>query len=50
MSYIVSIGALTFKFDDDEYAEAIHFAEVAARTNEDNAVVTIRLVLPAKVD
>lgn len=50
MSYIVSIGALTFKFDEDKYAEAIHFAEVAAMTNEDNAVVTIRLVPPAKIN
>lgn len=50
MSYIVSIGALTFNFDEDEYTEAIHFAGVAATTNKDGAVVTIRLVPPAKVN
>lgn len=46
MSYVVSVGALTFLFDKDSYSQAINFAEVAAMTNEDDAVVTIRLVPP----
>lgn len=50
MSYIVSVGALTFKFEEDQYSQAINFAEVAAMTNEDDAVVTIRLVPPTKVN
>lgn len=50
MSYIVSVGALTFKFKEDEYAQAINFAEVAAMTNEDGAVVTIRLVPFVKIN
>ena len=50
MTYIISIGALTFKFKEDEYGQAINFAEVAAMTNEDDAVVTIRLVPPTKIN
>lgn len=50
MFYIVSIGALTFKFEGGNYGDAVKFAEVAARTTEDDAVVTIRLVPPAKVN
>lgn len=50
MYYIVSIGALTFKFNEDEYSQAINFAGVAAMKNEDDAVVTIRLVPPVKVN
>lgn len=44
MTYIVSVGPLTFLFGVDLYSQAINFAETAAMTSEDDAVVTIRLV------
>lgn len=46
MTYIVSVGSLTFLFDENIYPQAINFAEIAAMTNEDDAVVTIRFVPP----
>lgn len=46
MKYIVSIGPLTFLFGEDLYPQAINFAEIAAMTSKDDAVVTIRLVPP----
>lgn len=48
MTYIVSVGPLTFKFGECEYSQAVNFAEVAAMSSEDDAVVTIRMVPPAK--
>lgn len=46
MTYIVSVGPLTFKFDECEFNHAMQFAEAAAMSNTDGAIVTIRMVPP----
>lgn len=43
MSYIVSIGALTFTFNENERELAFNFAQTAAISSNDKACVTIML-------
>lgn len=45
MSYIVSIGALTFTFSDNQRELAFNFAQTAALSSNDKATVTIMLNL-----
>lgn len=43
MSYIVSIGALTFTFSEEQRELAFNFAQTAAISSNDKACVTIML-------
>ena len=43
MSYVVSIGALTFTFSEEQRELAFNFAQTAAITSNDKACVTIML-------
>lgn len=43
MNYIVSIGALTFTFSEEQRELAFNFAQTGAITSNDKACVTIML-------
>lgn len=43
MSYIVSIGALTFTFSEEQRELAFNFAQTAAISSNDKACVSIML-------
>lgn len=43
MSYIVSLGALTFTFFEEQRELAFNFAQTAAISSNDKATVTIML-------
>lgn len=43
MSYVVSIGALTFTFSEEQRELAFNFAQTAAISSNDKACVTIML-------
>lgn len=45
MSYVVSIGALTFTFSEEQRELAFNFAQTAALSSNDKATVTIMLNL-----
>lgn len=45
MSYVVSIGSLTFTFQKDQCELAFNFAQTAAISSNDKATVTIMLNL-----
>lgn len=43
MNYVVSIGALTFTFSEDQRELAFNFAQTAVLSSNDRATVTIML-------